>query len=71
MNWDDIRIFLAVQRAGTLRGAAQHLTIDQTTVSRRLAGLEQALGSRLFLRSTGGLVLTDTGQQVVRMAEGM
>ena len=61
MNWDDVRIFLAIQRAGTLRGAAQQLVIDQTTVSRRLTGLERALGSRLFLRTTGGLVLTDTG----------
>ena len=40
MNWDDVRIFLAIQRAGTLRGAAQELAIDQTTVSRRLTGLE-------------------------------
>ncbi|WYX12083.1 LysR family transcriptional regulator [Achromobacter xylosoxidans] len=53
MNWDDVRIFLAIQRAGTLRGAAQELAIDQTTVSRRLTGLERALGSRLFLRTTG------------------
>jgi len=71
MNWDDVRIFLAIQSAGTLRGAAQRLAIDQTTVGRRLTGLERELGSRLFLRTTGGLVLTDTGQQVLRMAEGM
>jgi molybdate transport repressor ModE-like protein len=71
MNWDDVRIFLAVHREGTLRGAAQQLAIDQTTVGRRLTGLEQVLGSRLFLRTTGGLVLTDTGQEVLRMAEDM
>ncbi|PQZ68822.1 LysR family transcriptional regulator [Achromobacter sp. MYb9] len=71
MNWDDVRIFLTIQRAGTLRGAAQQLAIDQTTVSRRLTGLERVLGSRLFLRTTGGLVLTDTGQEVLRMAEDM
>lgn len=65
MNWDDVRIFLAIQRAGTLRGAAQELVIDQTTVSRRLTGLERALGSRLFLRTTGGLALTDIGQNVL------
>lgn len=52
MNWDDVRIFLAVHRAGTLRAAATALGIDQTTVGRRLAGLEKTLGSRLFLRST-------------------
>lgn len=71
MNWDDVRIFLAIQRAGTLRGAAQELAIDQTTVSRRLTGLERALGSRLFLRTTGGLALTDIGQNVLHMAEDM
>lgn len=71
MNWDDVRIFLAIQRAGTLRGAAQELVIDQTTVSRRLTGLERALGSRLFLRTTGGLALTDIGQNVLHMAEDM
>ncbi|KTT12256.1 LysR family transcriptional regulator, partial [Pseudomonas parafulva] len=71
MNWDDIRIFLAVHRAGTLRAAAKALGIDQTTVGRRLAGLEQTLSSRLFLRSTGGLALTTTGQQLVQKAEEM
>ncbi|MGU7774153.1 LysR family transcriptional regulator [Burkholderia sp. MR1-5-21] len=71
MNWDDVRIFLAIQRAGTLRGAAQQLDIDQTTVGRRLGGLERGLGSRLFLRTTGGLVLTDSGRQVLQTAEQM
>lgn len=39
MNWDDVRIFLAIQRAGTLRGAAQQQVVDQTTVNRCLTGL--------------------------------
>lgn len=71
MNWDDIRIFLAVHRAGTLRGAAEQLGVDQTTVGRRLGCLERDLGSRLFLRTTGGLTLTDSGQQVLGTAEAM
>ncbi|CAG9227107.1 LysR family transcriptional regulator [Paraburkholderia tropica] len=71
MNWDDVRIFLAVYRAGTLRGAAQQLDIDQTTAGRRLAGLESTLGSRLFLRTTAGLVLTQSGQHVLQTAEQM
>lgn len=71
MNWDDIRIFLAVHRAGTLTGAAQQLAIDQTTVSRRLAGLERTLGSRLFLRSNSGLTLTVTGRDVLLKAQDM
>ncbi|MDO7903388.1 LysR family transcriptional regulator [Pseudomonas sp. K1(2024)] len=71
MNWDDIRIFLAVHRASTLTGAAQQLGIDQTTVSRRLAGLERTLGSRLFLRSNSGLTLTVTGRDVLLKAQDM
>lgn len=71
MNWDDIRIFLAVHRASTLTGAAQQLAIDQTTVSRRLAGLERTLGSRLFLRSNSGLTLTVTGRDVLLKAQDM
>lgn len=71
MNWDDVRVFLEVHRAGTLRGAAQLLAIDQTTAGRRLGALERDLGSRLFLRTTGGLVLTDSGQQVLSAAEEM
>lgn len=71
MNWDDIRIFLAVHRAGTLTGAAHQLGIDQTTVSRRLAGLERTLGSRLFLRSNSGLTLTVTGRDVLLKAQDM
>jgi DNA-binding transcriptional LysR family regulator len=71
MNWDDVRIFLAVHRLGTLRGAAQQLGIDQTTVGRRLNGLEGALGSRLFLRTTDGFVLTRSGEQVLESAMEM
>ncbi len=71
MNWDDVRIFLAIHRTGTLRGAAQQLSIDQTTAGRRLGGLEAALGSRLFLRTTAGFVLTQSGEQVLQTAEEM
>jgi DNA-binding transcriptional LysR family regulator len=71
MNWDDVRIFLAVHRLGTLSGAAQQLGIDQTTVGRRLNGLEGTLGSRLFLRTTDGFVLTRSGEQVLESAMEM
>ncbi|MFS2116480.1 LysR family transcriptional regulator, partial [Herbaspirillum frisingense] len=54
MDWDNARIFLAIYRVGTLRGAAEHLEIDQATVGRRLAALEKSLGARLFLRTPGG-----------------
>lgn len=69
MNWDDVRIFLAVYRASTLRGAADLLGIDQTTVGRRLTALEQQLGSKLFLRTIGGWVLTSGGREILSTAE--
>jgi DNA-binding transcriptional LysR family regulator len=42
MNWDDARVFLAVEREKTLRGAARTLNLDQATVGRRIAALEHA-----------------------------
>ena len=54
MDWDNARIFLAIYRVGTLRGAAALLQIDQATAGRRLAALESSLDARLFLRTPGG-----------------
>ncbi|GAB7528626.1 LysR family transcriptional regulator [Pseudomonas sp. 3A(2025)] len=62
MNWDDARIFLALCREHTLRGAARVLAVDQATVGRRLTSLEQALGATLFLRISGGYSLTPAGE---------
>ncbi|QET04705.1 MULTISPECIES: LysR family transcriptional regulator [Cupriavidus] len=71
MNWDDTRIFLALQREGTLRSAARVAGVDQATVGRRLAALEHALGATLFLRTSEGYVLTPAGENVLRSAEKM
>ncbi len=71
MNWDDARIFLAVQRERTLRAAARSLNLDQATVGRRLAALEHALGSTLFLRTSKGYSLTPVGEIALRSAETM
>ncbi len=48
MNWDDLRIVAAVRDVGTYAGASARLRIDETTVGRRLARIERALGLRLF-----------------------
>jgi DNA-binding transcriptional LysR family regulator len=48
MNWDDLRIVLAVRDSGTYAGAAARLRIDETTVARRLARLQQDIGVALF-----------------------
>jgi DNA-binding transcriptional LysR family regulator len=71
MDWDNARIFLAIYRAGTLRGAAAQLDIDQATVGRRLATMEKALNARLFLRTPSGYVATPAGDLAVSAAEQM
>ena len=69
MNRDDLRYFLAVRAAGSIKGAARTLKVDHTTVSRRLAALEIALGAPLFERTPEGLVETDVGRSIAPAAE--
>ncbi|KUM44785.1 LysR family transcriptional regulator [Pseudomonas sp. EpS/L25] len=71
LNWDDLRIFLELARAGSLARAAKRLKIDQSTVSRRLAHLEQALGASLFERTPKGLQLNTLGHQVLAATDPM
>lgn len=71
MEWSDLRIFLAVARAGSLGGAARLVGQTQPTMGRRLRALETALGQSLFQRTPGGLVLTDEGAAVLAHAERM
>lgn len=69
-DWNDLRFLLAVQREGSLSGAAKRLRVDATTVSRRIAALERDLKARLVIRSGHGLSLTDVGQRVAERVEG-
>jgi DNA-binding transcriptional LysR family regulator len=71
MEWNDVEVFLAIARRGTLGAAARTLGQTQPTMGRRLKRLEQALGQTLFQRTTDGLVLTDEGQAVLGPAERM
>lgn len=71
LNWDDVRIFLAVARSGQILGASKRLGLNHATVSRRIAALEEALGARLFRRMTTGSELTPAGQRFVGVAERM
>ncbi len=71
MDWDDVRLLLALQRKGSLAGAAKLVRVDQTTVGRRLTALEQRLGSRLFERHPTGHRLTTTGLRACELARGM
>jgi len=69
MNWNDLRYVLAASRSETLSAAARRLAVDQTTVARRLAGIERAVGVRLFDRIEGRLVATDAGRTAATRAE--
>ncbi|MBX3583836.1 MAG: LysR family transcriptional regulator [Rhizobiaceae bacterium] len=71
MNWDDVRVFLAVARAGQILGAARRLELNHATVSRRVAALEDALGAKLFRRLTTGSELTEAGERFLGIAERM
>ena len=69
--WDDLRIFLAVSREGTISGAAKRLRLGLATVSRRMERLESSVGQPLFLRQQSGYRLTEDGVAMVERAEEM
>jgi len=69
LNWDDLKYFLAVARTGTLRGGADSITVNHTTLTRRIAVMEERVGSRLFDRSKSGLGLTQVGEDLLPNAE--
>ena len=69
MDWDDLRIFLAVARNDSLSGAGRVLRIDPATVGRRVARLEQAVAAALFAKTPQGYALTDHGLRLLDHAE--
>jgi DNA-binding transcriptional LysR family regulator len=70
-NWDDVRFFLAIHRAGSLSAAAGPLGVTQPTCGRRLDALEVELGVRLFDRTPDGLRITAEGRALLDAAEAM
>lgn len=71
LHWDDLRLLLAADRARSLSGAASDLAVDSTTASRRMKALERSLGLSLFVRTHGGLRLTDEGRRLLVHARSM
>lgn len=67
-DWDDVRIFTAAARAGSLAAAGTRLGLDAATVGRRISRLEAALKATLLTRSPQGLSLTSTGAQLLAQA---
>ena len=71
MNWDDIRVFVALVRCGSLSLAGRHLKVEHSTVVRRIDSLEKDLQLRLFDRLPRGWHLTAEGEQLFARAEQM
>jgi DNA-binding transcriptional LysR family regulator len=71
VSWDDLRVLLAVARQKSHGGAGRLLGVDPTTVGRRIAALEAALGARLFDRTPAGLVATQAGSTLAVHASNM
>ena len=70
-DWDDLKAFLAVARAGSTLAASQALGVSHTTVARRIANLERDLGASLLERGRSGSTLTAAGRELVADAEVM
>ena len=69
MNPDDLRFFLALRQAGSIKGGARILKVDHSTVSRRLVALEESLKASLFERTPEGLVDTELARAIAPLAE--
>jgi DNA-binding transcriptional LysR family regulator len=61
LAWDDLRHFLAFARTGSMHAAAKTLGVNQSTVQRRIAELEERVGRRLVERHLGSYRLTPLG----------
>jgi molybdate transport repressor ModE-like protein len=68
LDWNDIRLILAIRRLGSFTAAAAALGVDQATVSRRISRLEDVAGAPLFRRARTGAVATETGQYLLEKA---
>ena len=68
LDWNDLRYFIAVARRGSTLAAAKSLRTSQTTVARRIAALEQALGIQLFEKRQAGYILTPAGNALLDRA---
>lgn len=70
-QWDDIRIFLALVRNGSMPRASRELNLAHSTVFRRFNAFEKQLGVRLFDRASHGFTLTPAGESILEMAQEM
>jgi molybdate transport repressor ModE-like protein len=70
-DWEDIRVFIALARHGSLSAAARALSVAHATIARRIQSLERAFGDKLVERRPDGYVLTAAGAQALAAASDM
>ena len=68
MNWDTIKLFLALHRNGSARSVAEIHDLSPSTVTRRISDLEEKLDVKLFNRLTSGFQLTESGYELLSVA---
>ena len=71
LDWQDVRVFLALGRYRSLSAAARALQVNHATVSRRIQSLEESLGEKLVDRRPDGYVLTPAGESALEAAAEM
>ena len=69
MNWDDLKVLLALSREGSTRKAASTMGVSNTTVMRRLESLEEHIGGKLFKRTPDGYKPTALADQLLPTAK--
>jgi DNA-binding transcriptional LysR family regulator len=69
VDWDDLKVLLALSRKGSARGAAQVLGVSNSTVTRRLDEMERKLGTQLFDRTPDGYRMTAAAEDLLPTAE--
>jgi len=69
MNWDDMKVFLAIAACGGLKKAATQLGVHHTSVARRIKAFESDLGVKLFDRLPSGYALTQAGESLYQSAQ--
>ena len=71
LDWDDLRFFLTVANAGSVRAASNELKVSHSTVGRRIEQLEENIGTKLFNRTPDGYQITSAGQNILTSARKM
>ena len=71
MEWDDIRVVLAICREGSLAGAARALGCSHSTVFRQINAIEKRFSTRFFNRLSHGYEMTEAGETVLKHAQAI